>query len=105
MPSWQRCWARVRGGEPHDRGPLCGLALSHEVGATDGGHRAVDVEEGLVEQPEHELLPQQPTHRLVDAGLADTPGADQLDHQLWPGLAAELVTPGVDHLLRPDRAR
>ena len=59
---WQCCWARVRGDEPHHRGTLCGLALSHEVSATDGGHRAVDVEEGLVEQAEDKLLAQQPAH-------------------------------------------
>ena len=58
-----------------------------------------------MQQPEHKLLPQQPTHRLVDAGLADTPGADQFDYQLRPGLATELVTSSVDHLLGPDRAR
>ena len=78
------CRSRVRGGEPDDRGPLCGLAFSHEVGATDGGYRVLNVEIGLVEEPEHELLPQQPAYRLVDASLADTSGADQLDDQLRP---------------------
>src|SRR5688500_13866562 len=75
--NWQCCWARVRCSEPDYRGPLCGLTLSREVCATDGGYRAVDAEEWLIEQREHELLPQQPAHRLVDAVLADPPGTYQ----------------------------
>jgi hypothetical protein len=98
---WQCRWPGVGGGEPNDRRPLGGLAFGDEVGGADRGHRMADVQEGLVEQPEHELLPQEPADRLVDALLADSPGAGRVEHQLRPGLPAELVTSGLDDLDDP----
>jgi hypothetical protein len=41
-----------------------------EVSSADGGHRMVDVEQRLIEEPGQELLLRQPVDGPVDAGLA-----------------------------------
>ena len=84
----------------HDRGALRGGAGGDEVDPPEGVQRAIQVEERVVEESEHELLTEQPAYRLINAGLGNLSGADQLDDQLWSALPAELVNPSIDGLLR-----
>jgi hypothetical protein len=73
---------------------LGGLARVDEVGLADGGHRMVDVEQRLVEEPEQELLPQRPVDGPVDAGSLTRSERTSSTTQLRAGLAADLVAPG-----------
>ena len=61
----------------------------------DGG---VHVDEGVVEQAEHELLPEQAAHRHVEALLRDPALSQQRDDQLGSRLTAELVAAGYTPL-------
>ena len=58
----------------------------------------LDVDEGAVEQAEHELLAQQAACGVVEALLAHLALLDEVDEQLGDRLAAELVGAGVEHL-------
>ena len=56
---------------------------------------------GRLEQPEQELLPQQPARRHVQPLLGHLAVAHELDEQVGACLAAELVGAGVQDLLHP----
>ncbi len=73
------------------RGRLRRQALLASLGrAYDGvGERGVD--EGVLEQPEPELFPQQTTRGGVNTCLADLAGLHQADQDLGTALASELV--------------
>ena len=83
--------------EQHDRARLRRVAAL-DVRPTRRRPRAapVRVDVRVVEQPEPELVAEQPPHRRVDARLVDPARAHELDDDLGAGLAAELVDAGVE---------
>ena len=82
----------------HRRPPLRPVARPRGTRRAADALRGIGVDVRIVEQPEPELVAQQPARRLVDPLLGDPPVADELDEQLGQLLAAELVAAGLDDL-------
>ena len=56
---------------------------------------------GIVEQPEAELVGQQPPYRFVEPALGDLAGLHEADQPVAAVLAAELVDAGIEQLQDP----
>ena len=83
--------------EQHDRLALRQLAgLRGRPALPTMRSAASEIEIGIVEQTQAELVAQQAADGLVDARLADLAAAHQLDDHLRAGLAAELVDAGFE---------
>ena len=87
--------------EQHHRSTLRLAAGRPEVGAAARCRRDVGIDIRIVEEPEAELVAQNPPRRLVDARLGHTPGVDELHEQVRQRLAAELVAARFDDLQQP----
>lgn len=72
-----------------------------ELGVADDAFGGVDVDVGVVEEAEDELLPQQAAYGGVDACFGDAAGADEFDDEFWALFAAELVGARVQGLSGP----
>jgi len=71
--------------------------------STDHLRGVLRVDVAVLEQAEPQLVVQDAAGGLVDPVLGDLAAADQVDHQVRAGLAAELVHPGVQRGPQPLR--
>ena len=77
------------------RGGLGGDAFGARGRCTDELVGPVGVDEGVLEQAEPELLPQQPPDRDVERSSVTLPARTRRTSTSGDALAAELVDPGV----------
>ena len=69
-----------------------------EVWAAENDSGGVLVDERSIEQAKRELLPEDPSGRLVDTGFANPARLDKLDQPISAAFATELVDTGIEQL-------